>query len=245
MKKLVGYLTPKLPDAAFTVDLANALFDVGMDALEIGVPFSDPVADGAAIEKAGRLALQNGFVFDDLLTISAALKGRDLLWMGYANSFFRRGMEKTLKEAKSLGVSALLIPDLPHEEAIAYRSVFEANGVEAIEFIAPTTPKERVKRVLKDAKKFVYLVAYTGVTGAAQSEDLSEIIEAIKAATQTPVFVGFGVNRATAKERTKGADGAIAGSCFVKILLNDALSHSEKIARACDEAKAIKEAINA
>ncbi|MDR2152657.1 MAG: tryptophan synthase subunit alpha [Helicobacteraceae bacterium] len=243
MKKLTGYLTPKLPDNAFTIDLANAMFDAGMDALEIGAPFSDPIADGATIEKASHLALRNGFIFDDLKVISAALKGRDLIWMGYTNPFLRRGMEKTVKEAAALGVSALVIPDLPHEEAQTYRSLFQENKLDLIEFIAPTTPKDRIAKILRGAKKFIYLVAYAGVTGAAQSEDLQEILAAIKAVSQTPVYVGFGVNRGTAKARAKGADGVIAGSCFVKILLDDALSNNEKIKRICDEARAIKEAI--
>ncbi|MDR0663936.1 MAG: tryptophan synthase subunit alpha [Helicobacteraceae bacterium] len=244
MKKLTGYLTPKLPDCAFTIDLANAMFDAGMDALELGVPFSDPVADGATIEKASHQALKNGFVFSDLAAISAALKGRDLIWMGYANPFFRRGMEKTAREAKALGVSALIIPDLPYEEARTYRAIFETNKIDLIEFVAPTTPKERVAVILQNAKKFIYLVAYTGVTGAAQNEDLQETLAAIKAVSQTPVFVGFGVNRDTAKARVKGANGVIAGSCFIKILLDETLSKSEKIKRARDETTAIKEAIN-
>ncbi|MDR2034605.1 MAG: tryptophan synthase subunit alpha [Helicobacteraceae bacterium] len=243
MKKLVGYLTPKIPDCAFTVDLANAMFEAGMDSLELGVPFSDPAADGETIEKAGRLALRNGFVFSDLLKISAALKGRDLMWMGYMNPFLRRGIEKTLKEAGELGVSALLIPDLPKEEAIAYSPLFSAASVALIEFIAPTTPKDRIAWILQNAKKFIYLVAYTGVTGAAQSEDLQGVLAIVKAASKTPVFVGFGVNRNTAKERAKGADGVIAGSCFVKILLDETLSNNEKIKLASDETKAIKEAI--
>ncbi|MDR3347531.1 MAG: tryptophan synthase subunit alpha, partial [Helicobacteraceae bacterium] len=150
MKKLTGYLTPKLPDNAFTIDLANAMFDAGMDALEIGAPFSDPIADGATIEKASHLALRNGFVFDDLKVISAALKGRDLIWMGYTNPFLRRGMEKTVKEAAELGVSALVIPDLPHEEAQTYRSLFQENKLDLIEFIAPTTPKDRIAKILRE-----------------------------------------------------------------------------------------------
>jgi tryptophan synthase alpha chain len=243
MKKLTGYLTPKLPDVAFTIDAANAMFEAGMDALELGAPFSDPAADGATIEKASQLALRNGFVFNDLLTISAALKGRDLMWMGYMNPFLRRGFEKTIKEAGELGVSALLIPDLPYEEAQIYRGVFASNKVDLIEFIAPTTPKERIALILQNARKFIYLVAYTGVTGATQSEDLQEILAAIREVSQTPIFVGFGVNRSGAKERAKGADGVIAGSCFIRILLDETLSNGEKIERLCEETRAIKEAI--
>ena len=244
MKKLVGYLTPKLPDTAFTLELAHALFDAGMDSLELGIPFSDPVADGAIIESAGHRALANGFVFDDILAISEGLRGRDVLWMGYMNPFFHRGMQTVADEAKSHGVSALIIPDLPHEEAAAYAPLFRTNGIALIEFIAPTTPKERIKTLVQNAQKFIYLVAYAGITGQGASENLQETISAVREATDTNVFVGFGVNAQTAKERAANADGVIVGSAFVKTVLDDSLSGGEKLARICGEARAIKEIIN-
>lgn len=245
MKKLVGYLTPKIPDNAFTVELAQALFEAGMDTLELGVPFSDPVADGPVIELAGQRALANGFTFADLYEITGQLKGRDLLWMGYMNPFYHHGMETVAKKAQELGVSGLIIPDLPHEEAAVYAPLFESYGAALIEFVAPTTPADRVKAVLARAKKFVYLVAYTGITGAGGSEDLQPTIASIKAATKTPVYVGFGVNRETAALRAQGADGVIVGSAFVKILMDDSLTGDQKLKKICDEARAIKAAINA
>ncbi|MDR3162620.1 MAG: tryptophan synthase subunit alpha [Helicobacteraceae bacterium] len=246
MKKLVGYLTPKLPDSQFTIDLALALFESGMDSLELGVPFSDPVADGAAIELAGLKAIKNGFVFDDILRVSDNLRGKDLLWMGYMNSFFRRGFDRVAQEAASLGVSGLLIPDMPHEESGRCAGVLEQKDIALIEFIAPTTPKERILANLKNARKFIYLVAYNGITGADRGEDESirGCLENIRAATETPVFVGFGVNRKSAKRRVLGADGVIVGSAFVRPLLDDNVGSGEKMRRVCEEAKAIKEIIN-
>ncbi|MDR0747784.1 MAG: tryptophan synthase subunit alpha [Helicobacteraceae bacterium] len=246
MKKLLGYLTPKLPDSQFTIDLALALFESGVDSLELGVPFSDPAADGPVIEQAGRKAIENGFVFDDILRISSSLRGRDLLWMGYMNSFFHRGFDRVALEAASLGVSGLLIPDMPHEESERYAGVLEQKGVALIEFIAPTTPKERATANLKNARKFVYLVAYNGITGVDRGEDdgIRVCLENIRAATKTPVFVGFGVNRDSAKRRVLGADGVIVGSAFVRLLLNDSLGSGEKMRRICEEARAIKEIIN-
>ncbi|GHV10385.1 tryptophan synthase alpha chain [Campylobacterota bacterium] len=244
MKKLVGFLTPKILDNAFTIDLAAALFDAGMDALELGVPFSDPVADGAIIEAAGHRALANGFTFEDILSITSGLRGRDLLWMGYTNPFYHRGMERVAKEAAALGVKGLIIPDLPHEEAEDYAAQFAAHDLALIEFVAPTTPADRIPKLLKNARYFIYLVAYAGVTGAKQTEDLSVTLAAIKRASSTPVFVGFGVNRATARARAKGADGVIVGSAFVKILLDDHLNNAAKIAAITAEARTIKEIIN-
>ena len=245
MKKLVGYITAKLPDNAFTIEAAQALFEAGVDTLELGVPFSDPVADGPVIEQAGQRALAGGFTFEDLYAITQALKGNDLLWMGYMNPFYHHGMQSIAQKVQQLGVSGLIIPDLPHEEAEDYAALFESHGAALIEFVAPTTPPERVKAVLQRAKKFVYLVAYTGITGSGSSEDLQPTLQRIKAATDTPVYVGFGVSRDSAKTRAQGADGVIVGSALVKILLDDTLSGGEKIRRLQEEARVIKEVINA
>ncbi|MDR2905587.1 MAG: tryptophan synthase subunit alpha [Helicobacteraceae bacterium] len=241
MKQLVGYLTPKVPSLEFTIDLANALFDAGMDSLEIGVPFSDPVADGEVIEKAGHIALANGFLFADSLTIANALKprGKKLYLMGYMNCFLHRGADRAAAEMDSNGIAAALIPDLSFEEAQKY-----SQTLPLITFVAPTTPKDRVAKIVKNSREFIYLVAYAGVTGKSQSEDLAQTIAWVREATPTPVFVGFGVRRDTAKERVKGADGVIVGSEFVRVLLDDSLNSAQKIAKITAEAKAIKELIN-
>lgn len=245
MKQLVGYITTGFPDKNFTADLALALAQNGVDSIELGVPFSDPVADGPVIEKANHKALELGFKFQDVLDVSAQVaKEVDILWMGYFNLFYQYGMERLLPKAKELGVTGMIIPDLPHEEAIAYKDLFKANGVANISFVAPTDTPERIKEIVADAQKFIYLVAYAGITGAGKSEDLQSIITSIKEYTQTPVYVGFGVNEKTAKEKVKGADGVIVGSAFIQILLDESLSRSQQIDKCASLAREIKDKIN-
>lgn len=246
MKQLVGYITTGFPDKNFTADLALALSQNGVDSIELGVPFSDPVADGPVIEKANHKALELGFKFQDVLDVSAQVAGEvDILWMGYFNLFYQYGMERLLLKAKELGVTGMIIPDLPHEEALAYKDLFNANGVSNISFVAPTDTPERIKEIVTDAQKFIYLVAYAGITGAGKSEDLQSIITSIKEYTQTPVYVGFGVNEKTAKEKVKGADGVIVGSAFIQILLDESLSRSQQIEKCSSLAREIKDKINA
>lgn len=244
MKRLVCYITPKVPDSSFTVDLCLALYDVGVDAIELGVPFTDPVADGTTIEKASLKAIASGFKLTDLYAISEQLKGNDLLWMGYTNPFYHQGMQNIADKCGELGVSGLIIPDLPHEEANLYREMFSKKGVDLIEFIAPTTPAERIAMIAKSAKKFIYLVAYAGITGSGRDEELLPTIETIKKSTQTPVYVGFGVNRDTAKMRVNGADGVIVGTALIKILMDESKSAKERLDLIVDEARVIKEIIN-
>jgi tryptophan synthase alpha chain len=245
LKHLVGYITTGFPDKNFTADLALALSQNGVDSIELGVPFSDPVADGPVIELANHKALDLGFKFKDLLEVSAQVaKKADILWMGYFNLFYQYGMENLLQKAKELGVSGMIVPDLPHEEALAYKALFKANNVANITFVAPTDSPERIKEIVQDSQKFIYLVAYAGITGSGQAEDLQEIITSIKEQTSTPVYVGFGVNEKTAKEKVEGADGVIVGSAFIQILLDDSLSKSQKIENCSALAREIKEKIN-
>ncbi len=246
MKKLVAYITTGFPSLDFTVDAALALAEAGVDTLELGMPFSDPVADGPVIEAANLKALQNGFRLQHLFDASEKIAPHiDTLWMGYFNPFYHKGMETFIAEAKRSGVNGFIIPDLPFEEAQPYKPAVEAAGLSLIDFIAPTDSRERIAQIVPDAKKFIYLVAYAGITGAGKSEDLQDIVANIKAHTDTPVYVGFGVDTHTAKEKAKGVDGVIVGSAFVKVLLDDTLNGTQKITKISEIAKEIKEKINA
>jgi len=245
LKKLVAYITSGYPEKSFTIDLGLALGENGVDTLELGVPFSDPVADGPLIEKANHKSLELGFKFQHLLEISEKLAPKvDTLWMGYFNSFYQQDLDKLIPHAKELGVNGLIIPDLPHEEALFYSDLFNVNKMSNISFVAPTDSEERIKDIITDAKKFIYMVAYAGITGSGVSEDLQPFINSIKKYSQTPVYVGFGVNAKTAKEKVKGADGVIVGSAFVDILLKEELSYKQKIADCSELAKILKNEIN-
>ncbi|QSZ42592.1 tryptophan synthase subunit alpha [Sulfurimonas aquatica] len=245
MKNLVAYITSGYPEKSFSIDLALALGENGVDTLEFGVPFSDPVADGPLIEKANHKALELGFKFQDLLEISREVAPKvDTLWMGYFNSFYQQNMQELIPLAQKLGVNGLIIPDLPHEEALLYRELFSSNNVANISFVAPTDSESRIKEVVSEAQKFIYMVAYTGITGSGKAEDLQPFLSSIKKYTQTPVYVGFGVNAKTAKDKVIGADGVIVGSAFVDILLKEGIPYSVKIKECSELAQIIKNEIN-
>ena len=164
--------------------------------------------------------------------------------MGYFNSFYQQDMDLLLPHAKELGVNGLIIPDLPHEEAKLYSKLFNENDLSNISFVAPTDTEARIKEVVEDAKKFIYMVAYTGITGSGQTEDLQPFLSSIKKYTKTPVYVGFGVNAKTAKDKVVGADGVIVGSAFIDILLKEELNYTQKIKECSELAKILKNEIN-
>ncbi len=245
LKKLVAYITTGFPSLEFTVDAALALAQAGVDTLELGMPFSDPVADGPVIEAANLKALQNGFKLEHLYEASSKITPHiETLWMGYFNPFYHKGMDNFIAKAKELGVHGFIIPDLPLEEAAHYKPSVEAAGLSLIDFIAPTDSEERIKQIVTNAQKFIYLVAYAGITGTGKSEDLQPIVTNIKKYSNTPVYVGFGVDQHTAKAKAEGVDGVIVGSAFVKVLLDESLSNSQKITKISTIAKEIKEKIN-
>jgi len=245
MKKLVAYITTGYPNLDFTVDLALSLADAGVDTLELGMPFSDPVADGPIIEKANLYSLQNGFKIKNLFEVSEKIAPSiDTLWMGYFNPFYHKGMDLFINEAKKSGVNGFIIPDLPYEEAMPYKKDIEANGLSLIDFIAPTDTDNRIEMITANAQKFIYLVAYAGITGSGKSESLDEVIGKIRDYSKTPIYVGFGVDQNTAKDKAKGVDGVIVGSAFVKILLDDSISDSQKIVKISALAREIKDKIN-
>ncbi len=245
MKNLVAFITSGYPEKSFSIDLALSLGENGVDTLELGVPFSDPVADGPLIEKANHKALELGFKFKHLLEITEIVAPKvDTLWMGYFNSFYQQNMESLVPYARKLGLNGMIVPDLPHEEALSYKSLFNLNNIANISFVAPTDSEERIKKIVSDAQKFIYMVAYTGITGSGVAEDLQPFLADIKKYTKTPIYVGFGVNEKTAKDKIKGADGVIVGSAFIDILLKENLNYSQKILECSELAKKIKDKIN-
>ena len=245
MKHLVGFITASLPENNFTVDLALSMKEAGVDTLELGIPFSDPVADGPVIEKASLKALQNGFKLSDLFEVTSKIAPHmDTLWMGYLNPYFRYGMENFLKKGKEFNVAGSIIPDLPYEEAKAYKDLFKQYDQALIDFVAPTDSLERIKQITQNSNKFIYMVAYAGITGSGAKEDLSQIIKNVRESTNTPLYIGFGVDENTAKEKAQGVDGVIVGSAFVRHLIDDSLNYNEKIKRIVSISKNIKDTIN-
>jgi tryptophan synthase alpha chain len=245
LKKLVGYITASLPNNNFTVDLALSMKDSGLDILELGMPFSDPIADGGIIEEANVKALEKGYKLENLFSISQEIGSKiDTFWMGYSNPFYNKGFEYFLKKSKDYGIKGFLIPDLSYEESKKNIELFDLYNRSLINFIAPNSTKNRIKTLVSNAKDFIYLVSYTGITGVNKNQDLSLVIENIKSYTKVPLYIGFGVDEKTAYEKAKGVDGVIVGSAFVKYLLDDSLSFNEKISKISKISKNIKDQIN-
>jgi tryptophan synthase alpha chain len=164
--------------------------------------------------------------------------------MGYFNNFLSHGLIEFSQASRMSGTNGFIIPDLPLEEAKRYKSAWESFGIGTVSFAAVTDTKERLELIAKNANDFIYLVAFAGITGADKSEDLSETLKVLKANSDQSVFVGFGVNETTAKERAKGADGVIVGTALVKYLLDDTLSNSEKLVKMSECVRVIKGEIN-
>ncbi len=245
MKELVSFITCGFPDKEFTKELGFTLKEAGSDRLELGIPFSDPVADGALIEKASLMAIQAGFKSADAFEIASTLSSQlPSYFMGYFNSFFSGGFKAFCEKASSSGVKGFIIPDLPFEESQKYGKIMEANSLSNIYFLAVTHTDERIEKIAKASKDFIYLVAFAGITGADKRENLWPILQKVKSITNTKVFVGFGVNENTAKEKANGADGVIVGSAFTRILLEDSLSAAQKLSKCALLAKTIKAKIN-
>lgn len=246
MKQLVCYLTAALPCAAFTEDLVLAMSENDVDCVELGIPFSDPVADGEVIAKANAHVLRKGFALGDVATIARNVHTRMRLFvMSYANPLYHNDLDSVLATFAQSGIRGLIIPDVPFEESAPYKQAAARHQLSLVPLIAPTTSPARVQMLTEslDSGAFIYLVAYAGITGVAKNEDLRALIASIRAHSQAPIFVGFGVNAHNARQKAEGVDGVIVGSAIVQILLQD-ISDSEKIRNVCALCRVIKESIN-
>lgn len=217
---LMPYLMGGFPDLPTSRAIAEAYVDGGADLIELGVPFSDPLADGPVIHAAGTAALQTGATLDGVLEVAAAVAGRvAVVVMCYANIVLARGPERFAADLAAAGASGLIVPDLPLEEAPAIRDACDAAGIALVPLVAPTTPDERLRLIGDQARGFVYAVSVTGTTGERAADgDAAAIIGRAAAATAVPVALGFGIAtpdqaRATADA---GADGVIIGSRLVR-----------------------------
>jgi tryptophan synthase alpha chain len=224
---LVAYIMGGDPDLATTRSLVLELERAGADVIELGVPFTDPLADGPSIQAANERALAAGVTLDDLLRLVRDLRKETqipILLMTYYNPIFRAGLEKVAKAAKAAGVDGMLITDLPPEEAGEWKPVADAAGLDTIFLLAPTSTGERIRIAAKIASGFVYCVSRTGVTGARAElpEDLHELLARIREQTDQPVAVGFGVStREHVRQIGEWCDAAVVGSAVVNLIARD------------------------
>jgi len=222
-KALVTFITAGDPDLAVTEELIPLLEKAGADILELGVPFSDPMADGPTIQKASERALAGGTTLPKILSMVKSVRSVSqipIILMGYFNPVLQYGPERFAADAAAAGVDGVLLVDLPPEEATAFKNAAARQGVDVIFLLAPTSDTERVAKVAELGSGFVYYVSVTGVTGARESVASSVFsqVQAIKKRVNLPVAVGFGISDPLqAAQVATAADGVVVGSALVRL----------------------------
>jgi tryptophan synthase alpha chain len=224
-KAFVAYIMAGDPDLATSLDLMKGLPAAGVDVIELGMPFTDPMADGPTIQLAGQRALEGGQTLQKTLDMVAEFRKSDkttpIVMMGYYNPIYSRGVDRFLTDAKAAGVDGLIVVDLPPEEDAELCIPARDAGLNFIRLATPTTDNKRLPKVLQNTSGFVYYVSITGITGAAaaQSTDVAPEVARIKSQTDLPVIVGFGIRSPeTARAIASVADGAVVGSAIVKMV---------------------------
>ena len=226
-KALIAYVTVGYPDVDTTLRLVPLLAQNGCDVVELGIPFSDPLADGATIQHASHVALENGVTPDACLDVAARLSGvvdTPLVFMSYYNPVLHKGLDVFCAAAVSSGVSGLIVPDLPPDEGMALEQAGEGRALDIIYLVAPTTTDERLKLAAARSRGFLYMVSLTGVTGAraALDDGLERFVARARAATTLPLCVGFGISSPSQAARVaRAADGVIVGSRLLQLVDED------------------------
>ncbi len=223
-KAFVAYVMAGDPDYETSKEIVRGLPGAGVAIIELGLPFTDPMADGSTIQLAGQRALDGGMTLDKTLDIARALRATGdqtpIVMMGYYNPIYSRGVDTFLVQAKEAGIDGLIIVDLPPEEDSELCIPAQAAGLNFIRLATPTTDAKRLPKVLQNTSGFVYYVSITGITGAAapSPEDVAPEVARIKASTDLPVIVGFGIRTPdAARDIAAIADGTVVGSAIVKL----------------------------
>lgn len=223
-KALIVYLTAGDPSLEVTKELIFALEKAGADILEIGVPFSDPTADGPVIQAASQRSLKTGTTLDGVLKMITGVRKSSeipIVLFGYFNPIFAYGVKKFAQAARNAGVDGVLVVDLPYEEVSELRNYTDASGIDFISLIAPTTDKERLKKIVAKASGFLYYISITGITGtiAPKIGNIRTEVGKIRKITNLPIAVGFGISKPSqAREIGRFADGVVIGSAIVRLI---------------------------
>ncbi len=226
-KALVAYVTAGYPSIEATLKVVPLLAERGCDLIELGIPFSDPLADGPVIQNASYQSLLKGITPQKCLDIAAQLSTKvkiPLVFMTYFNPVLKYGLEQFVNACDSSGIQGLIIPDLPPEEGLELEAITRQNGLDLIYLLSPASTEERINLVCRKSRGFIYLVSVTGVTGARKDlpSTLNQFVAKVKKASKIPVFVGFGISSATlAKQAAETADGVIVGSKIIQLMEAD------------------------
>ncbi len=223
-KAFIPFITCGDPTLDVTEEAVVAMAEAGADLIELGIPFSDPTAEGPVIQEANIRALAGGVTTDDAFALVARLRKRGvelpMVFMTYSNVLFSYGLERFAAAAAAAGIDGVILPDVPHEEKPEFAEPLAAEGLELVSLIAPTS-HERVRAIASDAAGFVYCVSSLGVTGVRQAitTDIAGMVQLVREATDVPCAVGFGISTPQqAADMAAKSDGAIVGSAIVKIL---------------------------
>ena len=234
---LIAYLTVGFPDVETTLRLAPAIVEAGVDMIELGVPFSDPLADGVTIQRSSQVALRNGVTLQTCLEVCGTLRKElplvPLLLMGYYNPILAYGIDAFAREAVARGADGVIVPDLPPEEAAPLVGASRASGLETIFLLAPTSTDRRMEAVGRVASGFIYCVSVAGTTGAREQlpPDLAIFLDRVRRHTSLPLAVGFGVSDAAhVREIGRRAEAAIVGSALIDAIAKG--SSGDQIERA-------------
>ncbi len=249
-KALVMFVTAGDPEPALTVPLLHALAESGADILEIGVPFSDPMADGPVIQRASERALARGVSLGDVLDMARAFRAKDgdtpIVLMGYANPIEAMGVDKFVAAAKAAGVDGLIVVDYPPEECGPFVELCGKANIDCIFLLAPTSTDARIREVARAGSGFVYYVSLRGVTGAGHlnADEVLARLPGIRAATRLPLAVGFGIRDAESARRiSRGADAVVIASRLIQEL--EAVPPAQAVECARAFVKPIREALDA
>lgn len=224
-KAFIPFITCGDPSIAMTRKLVKAMVENGADLVELGIPFSDPTAEGPVIQGANLRALSGGVTTDDVFELVRQLREEDgltvpMVFMTYANVVYHYGTEKFLSKAAEVGMQGLILPDVPFEEKEDFDPACKKYGLELVSLIAPTS-HDRIKTIAAEANGFVYCVSSLGVTGMRNTitTDVGAMVKLVKAAKEIPACIGFGISNAeTARKMAQSADGVIVGSAIVKLI---------------------------
>ena len=229
-KGLFIYLTAGVNDFDMTLEAIKIAEKEGVDVIEIGIPFSDPIADGPIIQKAAQVGIKNGASITKVLDFVKEVRTVTqipLVCMGYINNVLTYGMDKFVVDAKASGLDGAIIPDLPYEEAAKMTEICKKNEFSLINFVTPNTTKERIIETCKNADGFIYCVSVNGVTGVREIDytPINEVVKIVKEQTDTPVAIGFGIGTPkAAKAASSVADNIIVGSAVMQKLMDEGLT---------------------